>query len=307
MTALRLALLGTGRMGAPIGSRLLEAGFDVAVWNRTPDKAADLLRAGARGATTPADAARAADILLLSLTDDRAVANVLFDLGVADALVAPALVVDTSTITPAGAREQAVRLAALGIGALDAPVSGGTRGAAEGSLSIFVGGASADFRKAQPVFDALGRATHLGPAGAGQVAKCVNQLIVAVSIAASGEAFELARAAGIDAERLQAALLGGFADSRVLREHGTRMIERHFEPGGTVRNQVKDLAAVHSLAAEYGLELPVTALVEELFRLATGHGFGDLDHSALLLEIERCNSLSLSVVESHMPSRAEEE
>jgi 2-hydroxy-3-oxopropionate reductase len=294
MTTLHLALLGTGRMGEPIGGRLLGAGFDLTVWNRTPDKALDLVRAGARNAATPVEAVQGADIVVLSLTDHRAVADVMFRSGAAEALAESSLVVDTSTISPAAARDHAARLADRGIGILDAPVSGGTRGAADGSLSIFVGGSEGDFLRARPVFGAMGRATHLGPSGSGQVAKCVNQLIVAVSIAAVSEALVLARAAGIDEKQLHAALLGGFADSRILREHGSRMVERAFTPGGTVRNQVKDLTAVQSVATDLGLSLPVTSLVTELFRSATAHGLGEMDHSALLLEFERRSARSPS-------------
>jgi len=276
-------------MGAPMAARLLGGGFDLTVWNRTPEKAAGLVGMGARLVATPAAAVEGADAAVLVLTDDAAVADLLFDAGVAAALKPGSLVIDMSTIDPAAAREHAARLAREGVAALDAPVSGGTRGAAEGALTIFVGGDASDFERAKPIFGPLGRAHHLGPAGSGQIAKCANQLIVAVSIAAVAEAFELAAAGGLDVTGLREALMGGFADSRVLREHGQRMLERAFEPGGSVRNQVKDLAAVLSVAREHSLTLPVTERVSELFRDAS-RTFGDLDHSALLLEVERLNS-----------------
>lgn len=276
-------------MGAPIAARLLRAGFDVAVWNRTPEKADDLVQAGARRGATVAEAADDADMAVLSLTDAAAVAEVVFDDGLAGALGPRSLLVDTSSIAPDAARDHAARLAARGIGALDAPVSGGVVGAREGTLTIFVGGDANDFDRAQPLFGVLGTAHHLGAAGCGQVAKCANQLIVAVTIAAVAEAFELGAAAGLDVAALRAALVGGFADSRILREHGERMVRRAFEPGGTVRNQVKDLAAVLSVAHQSGLALPVTGVVTDLFREASER-FGDLDHSALLLELERLNA-----------------
>jgi 2-hydroxy-3-oxopropionate reductase len=149
-----------------------------------------------------------------------------------------------------------------------------------------VGGPDDDYARAEPVLGAVGRPHHLGPAGAGQVAKCANQLIVAVSIAAVSEAFVLAGAAGLDLAALHEALQGGFADSRVLREHGGRMLRRDFVPGGTVRNQVKDLRAIAAEAAEHQLELSVTEVVGELFRCAADR-YPDLDHSALFLELER--------------------
>jgi 2-hydroxy-3-oxopropionate reductase len=273
-------------MGAPIAARLLGAGFEVAVWNRTAQKADDLAQLGARRAATPAGACDAAEMVVLMLTDAAAVAEVLFDHGVADSLAQHSLVVDMSSIAPAAARDHASRLAARGLSALDAPVSGGTGGARDGSLTIFVGGAGADFERARALFDALGTAHHLGPAGSGQVAKCANQLIVAVTIAAVAEAFELGASAGLDVAALRQSLMGGFADSRILREHGQRMVERAFEPGGSVRNQVKDLAAVLAVAEQHALPLPVTELVTSLYRQAAQR-FGDLDHSALLLELER--------------------
>lgn len=300
----RLALLGTGRMGAPIAALLVRAGFELSVWNRTPGKAKELVALGASKAATAVEAASRADIVLLALTDAAAVAEVLFDAGVAEVLATRGVVVDMSTIAPREARQHAAHLAALGVGALDAPVSGGTRGAQDGSLTIFVGGREEDFARAKPVLDTLGRATYLGPAGSGQVAKCANQLIVAVSIAAVAEALELAGAAGLDLGALRSALMGGFAESRILREHGSRMIERAFQPGGSVRNQVKDLVAIQSLADECALEIPVTDNVAALYRAAIEDGFGELDHSALLLELERRNAGPVPAETARPPSVA---
>jgi 2-hydroxy-3-oxopropionate reductase len=286
----RVALLGTGRMGAPIGACWLRAGYPLAAWNRTPDKVDGLVELGAERARTPSEAAKGADFVVLMVTDAAAVETVLFDLGVAEVLSPPAIVIVASTIAATSARGHAARLAEMGLGHLDAPVSGGTRGATEGTLSVFVGGTRDDFLRAEPTLAAIGRPYHLGPPGAGQVAKCANQLIVALSIAAISEAFVLGEVGGLDLEVLHEALLGGFADSTVLREHGGRMLRRDFVPGATLRNQLKDMRAIASEVEEHHLDLPVTKVVGEVFAEAAAR-FPSLDPSALFLELERRNGL----------------
>lgn len=268
-----------------MGACFLRAGHELVVWNRSPAKTTDLVAQGAELASTPAEAASRADLAVLMLTDGAAVEEVLFALGVAAALPAQAIAVDMSTITPATERSIAERMADAGVAYLDAPVSGGTKGAAAGELTIFVGGRQEDYARAEPALGALGRPHHLGPSGAGQVAKCVNQLIVALSIAAVSEALILADGSGLDLTVLHEALQGGFADSRILRELGRRMLTGDFVPGATLRNQVKDMVAIASEAAHDRLTLPVTDLVASLFADAVA-AFGDLDHSALYLELQ---------------------
>ena len=282
----KTTLIGTGLMGRPMAENLLNDGLPLTVWNRTRAKAEPLAAFGATVADTPAAAAAGAEILITMLENGPTVEAVLFDQGVAEALPAGALVIDMSSIPPESARHHAERLRAMGLGHLDAPVSGGTRGAAEGSLAIMGGGTAADFARARDVLASLGRPTHVGPDGAGQLAKCANQVIVAVTLTGVAEALLLAAAGGADPAAVREALMGGFADSRILREHGQRMLERDFRAGGPTRNQLKDLDTALHAVAQAAPNLPLTQRARDLFRdLAAGGG--DYDHSAVLLELER--------------------
>jgi 2-hydroxy-3-oxopropionate reductase len=255
------------------------------------------MEAGAGWAEAPAAAVEGAGVVITMLTDGRAVEAALFQSGAAAALSAGArpagaeaprpVVVDMSSTSPAVAREHAARLADLGVDYVDAPVSGGTRGAAAGTLAIMAGGAEAAVARLAPVFAPMGRVRRVGPVGAGQLAKLANQVIVAVTIGAVAEALLLAERGGADPAAVREALAGGFADSRVLNEHGRRMLDRDFAPGGTVQNQVKDLDAAFGEAEAAGLDLPLLTAVRELFHHLRAAGGGGFDHSALLLEIER--------------------
>lgn len=282
-----IGFLGTGLMGAPMAANLLKAGFILTVWNRTGAKTRPLADAGAGVADAPAGVAEGADAVISMLENGPVVTEVLFDRGVADALAPGALVIDMASIPPSTARDHAGRLEKKGVGHLDAPVSGGTRGAAEGTLAIMAGGALEDFERAREILQALGRATHVGPAGAGQLAKCTNQVIVAITIGAVAEGLLLAAAGGADPAAVREAITGGFADSRILQEHGRRMIERDFVPGGPIRMQMKDLNTALDAAAEASLALPITSMIKELFQALLDAGGNDFDHSALLLELER--------------------
>jgi 3-hydroxyisobutyrate dehydrogenase-like beta-hydroxyacid dehydrogenase len=288
----KVALLGTGLMGAPMGRRLIEAGHELTVWNRSVEKAEALAADGAVVADTPAEATQGAEAVVLMLLDGEVVEEVLFALGVADALPRGRLIIDMSTISPMLAREHAERLRRRDQRPLDAPVSGGTRGAALGTLTIMVGGEEEDFARAAPLLTAIGKPEHVGESGAGQLAKAANQLIVAVTIGAVAEAFTLVDRAGVDPGAVRLALLGGFAESRILREHGERMLERDFTPGATVSGQLKDLRIIEGVASELGLELPLSACVTRLFAGLAETEHARCDHSALLLEIERRNQVS---------------
>ena len=280
--------MGTGLMGFPMSRRLLAAEFPLTVWNRTREKAAPLADHGAKLADSPAEAAREADIAVAMLTDGAAVADVLFKQGAADAMRPGTLVIDMSSIKPSEARAHAARLQARDIAHLDAPVSGGTLGAVEGTLAIMAGGEKADFDRAAPVFSAMGRATLVGPAGAGQLAKLANQAIVAINIGGVAEALLLAAAGGADPAAVREAIRGGFADSRILLVHGERMLQRDFVPGGRINVHIKDLNNILEAAHEAGVRLPVS---ETLLKLMTAvrdelQG-GGYDHSAVLLALEQ--------------------
>jgi 2-hydroxy-3-oxopropionate reductase len=290
----RLAFLGIGLMGAPMAERLIAAGSDIVLWNRTRAKAAAI--AGARVAATPAEAAAEADLLITMLETGPVVEAVLFgdpatgEGGAAASLKRGALVIDMSSSPPPLARDHAQRFAARGIGYLDAPVSGGVVGARAGTLAIMAGGSTADFARAKPIFEQLGRPTLVGPPGSGQLAKCCNQAVVAITIGAVAEALLLAAASGADPAAVREALLGGFADSRILQLHGKRMIERDFIPGGRARVQLKDQDTILAAAKAAKLQLPLSECVTALYRDLVNQGGSELDQNALLLELERINA-----------------
>ena len=283
-----IAFLGTGLMGAPMARRLLKAGFAVAVWNRDPAKAEALRADGATVAASAAEAVRGADVAFTMLSDGKAVGHVLFEQGVADDIQPGAVVVDTSSIAPPIAREHAAALGAR-VRHVDAPVSGGTAGAEAGTLAIMAGGDAAVIEGLADVFAPLGRVTHVGPSGAGQICKLANQQIVAVTIGAVAEAMMLVEAGGADRGKFRDAIRGGFAESRILDLHGGRMVARTFEPGGPSRLQVKDLDAVAEMAELFGLTLPLTERVRDEFRAFVDDGGGEIDHSGLLLHLEKLN------------------
>ena len=288
---LSVAVLGIGRMGLPMARRLCQAGYTVHVWNRTRAKAEVLAEDGATVHEQAADAARHADITISLLENGPAVAQVLFDAGVADALRAGSLFIDMASIQPAEARDHARRLGERGVAVLDAPVSGGTVGAEAGSLAIMVGGAASDFERAQPVFAALGRATHVGPHGAGQLAKLANQMVVGITIGAVAEALLFAAKGGANMAKVREAILGGFADSRVLQLHGQRMVERDFAPRARMGVQLKDLDNALATAEQLGFEAPITDLLGTLYREGIENGLDGLDHSGLFVELARRNGM----------------
>jgi 2-hydroxy-3-oxopropionate reductase len=282
-----IAFFGMGLMGNPMAMRLVAARFPVTVWNRTRAKADPVVATGARWADTPAQAATGASVLITMLTNDKSVEEAVFQSGAARALARGSVVVDMSTTSPKAARDQARRLAEMGIDYVDAPVSGGTRGAAAGTLAIMASGKTEVIERLAPVFKPMGNCKRVGDVGAGQLCKLANQLIVAVTIGAVAEALVLAERGGVDPAAVRDALSGGFADSRILSEHGKRMIARDFKPGGLVTNQLKDLDAASEVAESMNMRLPLLSKVHELFRDLRDNGGSDLDHSALFLEIER--------------------
>lgn len=282
-----IAFLGTGLMGAPMVRRLLDAGFAVTAWNRDIAKAEALRADGAAVATTAALAVEGASVVFTMLSDGNAVGDVLFSQGVAQALAPGAVVIDCSSITPEAARDHAARLGERGIRHLDAPVSGGVVGASAGTLAIMAGGSADVVDALSDVFSALGRVTHVGPSGTGQLAKLGNQQIVAITIGAVAEAMMLVEAGGGSAEAFRRAIRGGFAESRILEIHGQRMVERNFGGAGPSRLQLKDLNNIVAEAKSLALTLPLTEAVRAEFAAFVEDGNGDTDHSGLLLQLER--------------------
>ncbi len=288
----KIAFLGTGLMGAPMCKRLLKAGFLLSVWNRSASKAEALQSDGAKVSATPEDAVNEADVIITMLSDGAAVTNLMFDRGLANSIARGSIRIEMGSIAVNEATDHAKRHSEHGVDYLDAPVSGGTRGAAAGELAIMVGGNANTFDKMQTVFAPLGQATHVGPNGCGQLAKLANQVIVAISIGAVSEAFILSSGGGADRAQVRKALQGGFASSRILTEHGQRMVNRSFKPGGPAKFQVKDLRNALKAADQLGLNLPITKLIHKLFDEMVNSGMGDLDHSGLITHLEKLNIIS---------------
>jgi len=288
-----IAFLGIGLMGAPMARNLLGAGYPLRVWNRSPAKAAALAGDGVTVCADPAEAVRGADFVISMLSDGAVTGAVIMDPGVSAALTPGTIWIDMSSIRPAEARAQSEHLKSLGVEHLDAPVSGGTRGAEAASLAIMAGGSADVFAAARPVLSALGRPVHVGPAGAGQLAKLANQAIVAITIGAVAEAMLLLEQGGADPAAVRTALRGGFADSTILQQHGARMTDRNFTPGGLSRFQLKDLDNLLAEARTCDLELPTSQHIRDRFaRLCDEMDGGGLDHSALYLELRQRNDLS---------------
>lgn len=288
---MQIAVLGTGLMGFPMARRLCEAGHAVHAWNRTRDKAERLAPFGARVHATAADAVRDAAVVVCMLENGPVITDVLFRQGAADAMRPGTLFIDMASIQPKEARDHAARLAERGVRQLDAPVSGGTVGAENGTLAIMVGGKATDFQQALPVFEVFGRATHVGPTGSGELAKLANQMIVGITIGAVAEALLLCAKGGADMARVREAITGGFADSRILQLHGERMVQRDFAPRAKISVQLKDMRNALATAEEIGFDAPVTSLFERLYAEAAGHGLTDLDHSGLFVELASRNGL----------------
>ncbi|WP_121456284.1 NAD(P)-dependent oxidoreductase [Acidovorax sp. 106] len=291
LPSLRIAVLGIGNMGDPIARRLHQAGHQVHAWNRTRAKAEPLAALGIAVHTTAAEAVQGADMVVSLLENGSVVEQVLFEQGTAQAMRPGALLIDMASIQPREARDHAARLDEMGLSHLDAPVSGGTVGAENGTLAIMAGGRPEDFARAQPVFAALGRATHVGPHGSGQLAKLANQMIVGITIGAVAEALLFAAKGGADMAKVREAIQGGFADSRILQLHGQRMVERDFAPKGRMAVQLKDMRNALATAQEIGFDAPVTALFEALYADGVEHGLGELDHSGLFVELASRNAM----------------
>ena len=287
---LKIAVLGTGMMGLPMARRLAQAGHEVHAWNRTRAKAEPLAADGVTIHDHAADAVQNVDFAVSLLESGAIVGEVLFKLGVAEAMPKGSLFIDMASIQPREAREHAAKLKDLGVQHLDAPVSGGTLGAEAGTLAIMAGGDAADFERAQSVFAALGRATHVGPHGAGQLAKLANQMIVGITIGAVAEALLLAERGGADPAKVREAISGGFADSRILQVHGERMVKQDFAPRGRMTVQLKDMRNAMATAEEIDFDAPITGLLEQLYAEGVKNGLGDLDQAGLFVQLQKRNT-----------------
>jgi 2-hydroxy-3-oxopropionate reductase len=286
----KLGFIGLGIMGAPMAAHLIKAGHEVFLSTRSKVPA-DLLTGKAVACSSAQEVAEKADIIFMMLPDTPDVAKVLFgEKGVADGLKSNAkgkTVVDMSSISPMDTKDFASKINALGADYLDAPVSGGEVGAKAASLTIMIGGPDAAFERVKPLFELMGKnITLVGGNGDGQTCKVANQIIVALNIAAVGEALLFASKAGADPAKVRQALMGGFASSRILEVHGERMIKRTFNPGFRIGLHQKDLGLALSGARSLGVALPQTASAAQLMQVCSANGMQDLDHSALVRALE---------------------
>ncbi|MEW6123216.1 MAG: 2-hydroxy-3-oxopropionate reductase [Pseudomonadota bacterium] len=284
---MKVGFIGLGIMGAPMAEHLIAAGHTLYAQSRSgvPQALADK---GAIACADGAEVAGNAEIIFLMVPDTPHVEAVLFaDNGVAKGLSAGKIVVDMSSISPVATKDFAKKINALGCDYLDAPVSGGEVGAKAGTLTIMVGGPDAAFETVKPLFEAMGKnITLVGGNGDGQTTKVANQIIVALTIEAVGEALLFASKAGADPAKVRQALMGGFANSRILEVHGERMVKRTFNPGFRIELHQKDLNLALDGARQLGLSLPSTALAQQLFSAVVAHGGGGLDHSGLVKALE---------------------
>src|SRR3954464_10786804 len=280
-----IGFIGLGVMGKPMAGHLITAGHQLFVHNRSRGKVDERVARGATAATSPADVARQATVVITMLPDTPDVERVLTGPdGVLSMLKTGALVIDMSSISPVATERLARLVADKGASMLDAPVSGGEVGAVNATLSIMVGGDEAAFARAKPILEAMGnkeRIVHIGRSGAGQICKVCNQIAIGGALAGVSEAFALAKKAGVDAARVRQALLGGFAASRVLEVHGERMLVDNYKPGFRARLYQKDLRLASEAAAANGVALPGTAIVAQLVNALVAKGGADLDYAAI--------------------------
>ena len=289
-----IGFIGLGIMGTPMAGHLVSNGHTLYTYSQTPIPSS-LIEAGANVCANSADVASKADVIIVMVPDTPHVEDVLFgETGVAKGLSAGKIVVDMSSISPVATKDFASRINALGCEYLDAPVSGGEVGAKAGSLTIMVGGSEAAFDKVKPLFQLMGKnITLVGGNGDGQITKVANQIIVALTIEAVGEALLLAAKAGADPARVREALMGGFAASRILEVHGERMVKRTFDPGFRIELHQKDLNLALTTARQLGVALPSTAIAQELFNTCAAHGGGNWDHSAMVRALEIMSNFAI--------------
>jgi len=291
----RIGFIGLGTMGTGMASNLIEKGHDVVVWNRTASRIDPLAEAGAAVGSSPADVARRCPVVMMCVSDTPDVASVLHSSdGLLDGVSEGSLIVDHSTISPGATVGFADEVLALGGNWIDAPVSGGSEGATNGTLSIMVGGSEADVERARPYMEAFGTTiTHVGPVGAGQQVKIVNQILVVVTQLAVSEALLFAQASGLDLGATLNAVKGGAAGSWMLANRGPQMIERDWRPGFTIDLQQKDLRLALEAADSVGSPIPGTALVFQLYRALQHEGLGAEGNHALVKALEKMSGVKI--------------
>src|SRR5215472_4673779 len=291
-----VGFIGLGIMGKPMARNLLKAGYPLIVHNRSRAAVDESTKEGAQAAGSSKEVAERAEVLITMLPDSPDVELVYAgENGVFAGAKASMLLIDMSSISPVVARKLATDAEKRGFDMLDAPVSGGEAGAISATLSIMIGGKPSAVERAMPIFQALGKnIVHVGDAGAGQVTKAANQMVVGTTIAIVSEALVLAAKAGVDPAKVRKALLGGFAQSKILEAHGQKMLERNFKPGFRIRLHEKDMKIALGTGAEYGVPLMVTSEVAQMMTAMRSMGNGDLDHSALVTFIEQLSSAKLT-------------
>ena len=295
----RIGFIGLGIMGRGMTANLLKAGFDVTVWNRTIARMDELVAQGAHAAAGPADVAARCDIIVVCVSDTPDVqAVVLGEQGVINGATPGSLVIDCSTISPQATQEIAKALAQNGVHMLDAPVSGGSEGAAKGTLSIMVGGAAEQFERALPVFQAMGKTvTHVGDIGAGQTVKLVNQVLVVGNCLAMCEALMLAQAGGVDLQKTYTAISQGAAGSWMFTNRAPQIMRRDWRPGFSIDLQEKDLRLVMDAADQFGVPLPATALIFQFYRTLQAQGLGGEGNHALVKALEHLAGFAIETID----------
>jgi 2-hydroxy-3-oxopropionate reductase len=288
MSKLKIGFIGLGIMGKPMARNLLKAGYSLTVYNRSRAAADELSKEGAERAGSSKEVAERSEVVITMLPDSPDVELVyLGENGIFSGLKPGTLLIDMSSISPVVARRLAAQAETAGCAMIDAPVSGGEAGAIGATLSIMIGGTEAAVERAMPIFRALGKnIVQVGGPGAGQVTKAANQMVVGTTIAIVAEALVLAAKAGVDPGKVRQALLGGFAQSKILEAHGQKMLDRNFQPGFRIRLHEKDMKIALATGSEYGVPLVVTGVVGQLMMAMKGLGKGELDHSALVNFVE---------------------
>ena len=286
----KIGFIGTGLMGFPMAKNILKSGYKLKAFNRSLSKAKPLEEFGAEITITLNELVKDSEIIITMLTDDNAIDEVMGSLNFLDYLKPGSIVIDMSSIKPKTAKKHEKNLSLKKIKYLDAPVSGGTIGAEEGSLAIMIGGEKAVFKEAEDLLKTMGNPTLVGPVGSGQVSKLANQIIVGLTIGAVAEAVTLCEKAGADPNKMISALSGGWADSKVLQTHGKRMIDKDFSPKGKTSTHLKDMNNILECANTFNTHLPISNLVKEMYKNLVENGHGNKDHSSLYREIERMNN-----------------
>ena len=286
---INIGFIGTGLMGLPMAKNILKSGYKLIAFNRSKEKLENLKKHGAQIGSSIDDIVSNSKVVITMLTDDTAVDEVIGSKEFLNNLKSGSIVIDMSSTKPITATKHADNLKLKNIHFLDAPVSGGTIGAEEASLAIMVGGEQNVFNKVKKILKTMGNPTLVGPCGSGQVSKLANQIIVGLTIGAVAEAITLCEKAGADPNKMIEALSGGWADSKVLKTHGKRMIDKDFSPRGKTSVHLKDMNNIIESANSYNLNLPISKLVKEMYKSLVENGYGEIDHSSLYKEIERLN------------------